>query len=69
MHFPTGKQIDKKIHSFQANIVFLYPLKTLENQMFSDAFRGYRKGKLAWNGLLSLKIEVNSLSILIMNVV
>ena len=47
MHFPTGKQIDKKIHSFQANIVFLYPLKTLENQMFSDAFRGYRKGKLA----------------------
>ena len=29
----------------------LYPLKTSENQRFSDVFRGYRKKPVAWNGL------------------
>ena len=41
----------KKINPLQANVPFLYPLKTSENQKFSDIFRGYRKGTLAWNGL------------------
>ena len=30
--------------------LFLYPLKTSENQMFSDVFRGCRKRPVAWNG-------------------
>ena len=29
---------------FEPNTPFLYPLKTLENQRFSDVFRGYRNG-------------------------
>ena len=29
---------------FHANVPFLYPLKTSENQRFSDMFRGYRNG-------------------------
>ena len=32
---------------FQANALFLYPLKTSENQRFSDVFRGYRNRTLA----------------------
>ena len=36
---------------FQANVSFLYNLKTSENQRFSDVFRGYRNRILAWNGL------------------
>ena len=39
------------LNPFQANVPFLYPLKTLENLRLSDVFRGYRKGALAWNGL------------------
>ena len=35
------------INPFQANVPFLYPLKTSENLWFSDVFRGYRKGTLA----------------------
>ena len=35
------------LNPFQANVPFLYPLKTPENQMFFDVFRGYRKGTLA----------------------
>ena len=31
---------------------FLYPLKTSENQRFSNFFRGYRIGTLAWKGLI-----------------
>ena len=37
---------------FQVNVPFLYPLKTSENQRFSDAFRGYKKGALTWNRLI-----------------
>ena len=33
------------LNPFQANVPFLYPLKTLENLPFSDVFRWYRKGK------------------------
>ena len=31
--------------------LFWYTLKTLENQRFSDVFRGYQKRSKAWNGL------------------
>ena len=34
------------INPFQANATFLYPLKTLETQRFSDIFRGYGKATL-----------------------
>ena len=29
-------------NQFVFNVIFLYPLKTLENQWFYDPFRGYR---------------------------
>ena len=32
---------------FQANVLFLYPLKTSGNLCFSGVFRGYRKETLA----------------------
>ena len=31
--------------------LFLYSLKTSENQRFSDVFKGYRSGTLVENGL------------------
>ena len=31
-------------NSFHANVPFLYPLKTSENQRFSDVFRGIEMG-------------------------
>ena len=40
-----------RLNPFQANVPYLYPLKTSGNLWFSDVFRGYRKGTLAWNGL------------------
>ena len=33
------------------NVPLLYPLKTSENQKFSDVFRGHRSGALVENGL------------------
>ena len=39
------------INPFQPIVPFLYPLKTSEKCSFSDVFRGYRNGKLSWNGL------------------
>ena len=36
---------------FHANVPFLYPLKTSENQRFFDVFRGYRNGTLEWTKL------------------
>ena len=39
-----------------ANIPLLYPLKTSENQRFSDVFRGYRNGTLDENGKKHLEI-------------
>ena len=50
--------------------LFLYSLKTSENQRFSDVFRWYRKRPVAWNRLIKyleqLKVmhaKLNSLSI------
>ena len=33
------------------NVHFPYPLKISGNQLFSDVCRGYRNGRLVWNGL------------------
>ena len=38
------------INPFHATGFFLYPLKTSENQRFSNVFRGYRKRTMARNG-------------------
>ena len=38
---------------FLPPISFLYPLKTLENLWYSDVFRGYQKGSVGWNGLIT----------------
>ena len=37
---------------FHATALFLYPLKTAENLRFCDVFKGYRKRRVAWNGLI-----------------
>ena len=37
---------------FYGSGLFLYPLKTSENQRFFDIFRGYRKRAESWNGLI-----------------
>ena len=39
------------INPFYTTGLFLYPLNALENQGFSDVFRGYRKKPVTWNGL------------------
>ena len=39
------------INQFHVAGLFFYPLKTSENQRFSDVFKGYRKKLMAWNGL------------------
>ena len=36
-----------KIYPFQANVPFLYPLKTSENVWFSDFFSEYKNGTLS----------------------
>ena len=45
------------VNPFHATVLFWYPLKTSENQRFSDAFRGYQKRPLAWNGLMLFKTK------------
>ena len=42
------------INLFHATIFSLYPLKTSENQRFSDVFRRYRKRPVAWNRLIEI---------------
>ena len=37
------------INRFHAIGLFLHPLKTSENQRFSDVFRGYRKRPVEWS--------------------
>ena len=58
----------KILSPFYATDLFWYPLKTSENQRFSDVFRGYQKRSVAWNGLIvSLNLyecEANYLYIL-----
>ena len=41
------------LNLFHATGLFLYPLKTWENQRFSYIFRGYKKRPVAWNGLIN----------------
>ena len=45
--------MDRKfsVNSFHVNVPFLYPLKTSENQRFSDVFREYRNEAFARNAL------------------
>ena len=45
------------INPFYATDLFWYPLKTSENQRFSDVFRGYQKRPVAWNGLKKAQIK------------
>ena len=40
-----------RIKLFHTSGLFLYPLRTSQNQMFSDVFRVYRKKPIAWYGL------------------
>ena len=40
------------LNPFQVTGLFLYPLKTSENQRFSDVFGGYRKRPVAWSELI-----------------
>ena len=41
-----NKENVQHINPFNATGLFLYPLKTSENLLFSDVFREYRKGPL-----------------------
>ena len=52
----TDISIYCSFNPFQINSLFLHPLKTTENQRFSDVFRGYRKRPMTWNGLV-IKLE------------
>ena len=47
---------------FHATDLFLYLLKTSENQRFCDIFRGYRKRSVAWNGLTVTTTKLKSLA-------
>ena len=40
------------LNPFDATDIFWYPLKTSENQRFSNVFRGYRNRSVAWNELI-----------------
>ena len=55
-----------KCNLFQDNVPFLlYHLKTSENPLFSDVFRKYRKGRMAWNGLrISVQLCVSKILII-----
>ena len=41
----------RQLKPFHVTGILWYPLKPSENQRFSDAFKGYRKRPVAWNGL------------------
>ena len=45
------------INPFHATDLFWYSLKTSEKQRFSDVFKGYQKRSVAWNGLMTLRLE------------
>ena len=45
------QETEQAINPFSTNDLLLYPLKTSENHMFSDVFRGYRGWTLVENGL------------------
>ena len=42
---------------FHANVPLLSPLKTSDNQRFSDIFKGYKNETVEWNGLVSAKSQ------------
>ena len=44
------------VNPCQANVPFLYPLKTLENPRFSVVFRGYKNELVARNVLIFFKL-------------
>ena len=50
------------VNPFHATDLFLYLLKTSENQRFCDVFRGYRKRSVAWNGLTVTTTKLKSLA-------
>ena len=41
---------------FSSTLLFLYPLKTSENQRLFDVFRRYKKGRIPWRALKNAKI-------------
>ena len=43
--------VEIDFNTFHNNILFLYPLKTIDNQGYSDVFRVYTNRILAQNGL------------------
>ena len=49
--FPK-KRLWKTFNRFHVTGLFLYPLKTSENQKFSDVCRVYRKKSMVLNGLI-----------------
>ena len=51
-HDQEESELKRTINQFRATCFFKYPLKTSENQGFSDVFRGYQKRSGAWNGLI-----------------
>ena len=48
----AGQYLWRCFSSFVPNALFLYSLKTSENQKFFWCFQGYRKGALRTNGLI-----------------
>ena len=51
VYWCSAELLPATFYPFQTNVLFLYPLKMLENLWFSDVFRGYRNKKMAWKGL------------------
>ena len=47
-----GEYIMSALNPFLATGLFLYPLKTSQNQRFSNVYRGYWKRPLIWNGFM-----------------
>ena len=47
---------NENIKPLHVTDVFLYPLKTSENQRFSGIFRGYRKTPVAWDELTLVQV-------------
>ena len=47
----------QNINAFHVTGLFLRPLKTSENQRFSDVFMGYRKRQVTWNALKNTEMK------------
>ena len=62
------EQLKQKVscNPYSSNVTFLYPLKTSENLLFSDIFRGYRNVTLGEYGL-SLKFVISFCCSLLFN--